>query len=175
MLTPHLLAEESLVNFDPTSAIWILGIFLVLVVVLYKTAWKHVLAGLNAREERIRSDIASAEAARAKAEASLKEFNTQLATAEKKAGDLMSQAAVDAEKIATSIKMRAQHEAEEIKERAVKEIEAAKQAAMTEIYEQTAELATSVAEKIIRRSLTASDQRDLVAQSLDELKAVQAN
>ena len=99
MLITPLLAEGDLVAFDFASAIWILGIFLVLVIILYKTAWKHVLAGLKAREERIRGDIAAAEAAKAKADASLKEFNAQLASAEDKAKNILAQAALDAEKI----------------------------------------------------------------------------
>ena len=71
--------------------------------------------------------------------------------------------------------MKAQQEAEEAKDRATKDIEAAKQAALTEIYTQTADLATSIAEKIIRRSLNANDQRDLVDQSLEQLKSARRN
>jgi F-type H+-transporting ATPase subunit b len=154
------------------SAIWVLGIFLVVVIILYRTAWKHVLAGLKAREDRIRKDITDAEAARAKAEQTLAQYNAQLATAEQKVRDLLTQAGVDAEKIATNVRMKAQQDAEEAKERATKEIEAAKRAALTEIYEQTADLATAVAEKIIRRNLNAQDQRDLVSQSLDEMQSL---
>ena len=154
------------------EALWVVIIFVVLLAVLYPTAWKSVLAGLKAREQRIRNDIAEAEAARAKAEATLKEFNTQLATAEQRTRDMLAKATIDGEKLATSIRMNAQAEAEEIKERANREIEAARDAALREIYEKTAELATSVAEKIIRRNLNASDQQDLVRQSLDQLQAV---
>ena len=147
-------------------------IFAVLLAVLYPTAWKSVLAGLKAREQRIRNDIAEAEASRAKAEATLREFNTQLATAEQRTRDMLAKATVDGEKLATSIRMNAQAEAEEIKERANREIEATRDAALREIYEKTADLATSVAEKIIRRNLNANDQQDLVRQSLDQLQAV---
>ena len=129
---------------------------------------------LKAREDRIRKDIAEAEAARVKADESLKQYNARLVEADQKIQVLLGQAATDAEKIATSIKMRAQHDAEETKERATKEIESAKQAAIAEIYQQTAELATTIAEKIIRRSLNADDQRDLVKQSLDQLQSLNA-
>ncbi len=46
------------------SIIWVLIFFAIVVIVLYKAAWKNVLASLKAREERIRKDIADAEAAR---------------------------------------------------------------------------------------------------------------
>ncbi len=169
------LADGGLVSFDWGSAIWILCIFTILVVLLYKFAWKHVLAGLKAREERIRKDIADAEAARTKAEETLRLYDTRLAEAEQKVRDILDRAAADAEKIGTSIRMKAQQEAEEAKEHATKEIEAAKQTALTEIYAQTADLATSIAEKIIRRNLNAGDQRDLVDQSLQQLQSVGRN
>jgi F-type H+-transporting ATPase subunit b len=171
---PHTLplADGGLLDFDFASMLWVLGIFLVVVIVLYRTAWKNVRAGLTAREARIRKDIADAEAVRLKSEQTLAQYNTQLATAEQKVRDLLNQAGVDAERIATNIRMKAQQEAEEAKERATKEIEAAKRSALAEIYEQTADLATKVAEKIIRRNLNAADQRDLVSQSLQEMQSV---
>jgi F-type H+-transporting ATPase subunit b len=177
MLTPSffLADEPGLLSFDFASALWVLGIFLAVVIILQKTAWKNVLAGLKAREGRIRKDISDAENARLAAEKALSQYNAQLAGGEQKVRDLLNQAAVDAEKIATGIRMKAQQEAEEAKDRATKEIEAAKQAALNEIYTQTANLATSVAEKIIRRSLNADDQRDLVEQSLAQLKSAGQN
>jgi F-type H+-transporting ATPase subunit b len=167
-----LLADGELIQPDLGASLWVLGIFLVVAIILYQTAWKNVLIGLKAREERIRKDIADAEAARVKADESLRQYNLRLAEAEEKVRNILDKATVDAERIATGIRMKAQQEGEEAKERATKEIEAAKQTALTEIYEQTANLATSVAEKIIRRNLNPDDQRDLVAQSLQQLQGV---
>ena|SRR5256714_880970 len=154
------------------EALWTVIIFLVLLVVLYLTAWKSVLRGLKAREERIRNDIAEAEAARARAEATLREYNTQLAAAESRVREMLNTATKDGERIATEIRMRAQKDAEEAKTRATKEIESAKTQALGEIYQQAAELSTSIAEKILRRNINAEDQKDLVKRSLDELQTV---
>ena len=149
-------------------------IFALLVAILGKYAWGPILSGLKAREEKIRKDIAEAEAARAKAQATLDEYNRQLATAEQKVREMIAQATRDGENLATQIRARAQQEAEDTKERAIKDIDAARDQALSEIYQQTAELATRVAEKIIRRNLNADDQRDLVNQSLQELQTVGA-
>jgi F-type H+-transporting ATPase subunit b len=174
MLTSIFLAEAGLLDFDPASALWVLVIFTFVVLFLYKGAWKNVLAGLKAREDRIRSAIADADAARLKGETALSEFNAQLATAETQAREILSKATVEAERLASGIRARAQQEAEEIKEKAMQEIESSKRQALTEIYDQSADLATAIAEKILRRNLNADDQRDLVKQSLDELQAVHA-
>jgi F-type H+-transporting ATPase subunit b len=168
-------AQPQLMSFDYRSDLWILGIFLVVCIVLYKTAWKNVLIGLKAREDRIRKDIADAEAARIKADELLRQYNAKLADAQQQVQAVLAQATADAEKIATSLKMRAQQEAEEAKERATAEIEQAKRNALAEIYDQTANLATAVAEKIIRRQLNPNDQRDLVNESLSQLQSISKN
>jgi F-type H+-transporting ATPase subunit b len=158
-----------------TSGLWVLAIFLIVLAILYPTAWKNILAGLQAREQRIRNDITQAEAARAKAEATLREYNTQLAAAEQRVRDMIATATADGERMAAQIRTRGEQEAQEIKERANKEIEAASKQAIAEVYEQTANLATSVAEKILRRSLNAEDQRDLVSRSLDQVQNIKNN
>jgi F-type H+-transporting ATPase subunit b len=160
------------INEGLISAVTTLVVFLVLVVVLGKFAWGPIAGGLKAREEKIRKDILDAEEARAKAEATLRDYNTQLATAENRVRDMLSKATADGEKLATGIRMKAQQEAEEIKERSQRDIEAARDQALREIYEKTAELSTSIAEKIIRRNLNPADQQDLVRQSLDQLQTV---
>lgn len=157
------------------SALWVIIIFGVMLAILYPTAWKNVIAGLKAREDRIRNDIKQAEAAHAKAEASLREYNAQLATAEQRVRDMITTATADGERMAAQIRTRAESEAQDAKERATKEIEAAKHQAIAEIYEQTAILATSVAEKILRRNLNADDQRDLVTRSLDQVQNIKDN
>jgi F-type H+-transporting ATPase subunit b len=147
-------------------------IFVILVAVLGKYAWGPIVVGLKAREDKIRKDIADAEATRARAEATLREYNQQLATAEQKVRDMLSKAATDAEQLAAQMRTRAQQEAEETRERAIQEIDAARDQALSEIYEQTADLATRVAEKILKRNLNADDQRGLIDQSLREMQAV---
>jgi F-type H+-transporting ATPase subunit b len=158
-----------------TSAIWVLVIFGIVCVILYPTAWKNIMAGLKAREQRIRGDIAAAEATRAKAEDTLKEYNTQLAAAEQRVRDMITAATADGERMAAQIRARGETEANDAKDRATKEIEAAKKQALSEIYDQTATLATSVAEKILRRSLNSDDQRDLVTRSLEQVSNIKNN
>ncbi|HZN63981.1 MAG TPA: F0F1 ATP synthase subunit B [Tepidisphaeraceae bacterium] len=147
-------------------------VFALLMAILGKYAWGPIAAGLKAREERIRKDIADAEAARAKAEATLREYSAQLASAETRVREMLTKATADGEAIAAGIRTRAQQESEETKERAMREIEGARTQAVAQLHEEAAVLATAVAEKILRRNLSAEDQRDLVAQSLDELQSV---
>ena len=163
-------AQPPLIAFDAVTAIWVVVIFVLLLAVLYPTAWKSVLAGLKQREEHIRKDIADAEAARQRAEATLKQYNTQLAAAEQAVRDMIAKAMADGEKMATTIRQKATEEAEQVRVKATADIETAKKQAIIEIHAQTAELATAIAEKIIRKNLNVDDQRELVRASLVELQ-----
>ncbi|HYO07519.1 MAG TPA: F0F1 ATP synthase subunit B [Tepidisphaeraceae bacterium] len=155
-------------------AVTTLVVFALLLAVLGKFAWGPIASGLKAREEKIRRDIADAEAARVRSEATLRQYNEQLAAAEGRIREMMTKATADAERIATNLRMQAQQESEEIKERASRDIEAARRAALADIYAQAAELSTSVAERILRRNLNADDQRDLVDRSLEQFQTAGA-
>ena len=70
----ELIPAEPLSNQHLLESVWVLIIFGLMVVVLYPTAWKQVLAGLKSREEHIRKNIADAETARINAEKSLANY-----------------------------------------------------------------------------------------------------
>ncbi len=167
--------KPELISFDPATAIWVLVVFIVMLAVLYPTAWRGVLAGLKAREERIRKEIADAEAARTKAEATLAEYNRKLAEAEGRVRDMLSRAQGDAERLATAIREKAAVDSEGIKAKALADIEDAGKAAVAQVHEQAVELSTLIAEKIIRRNLKPEDQRELVNSSLQQLEAAKRN
>lgn len=178
--TPVLAAEEAPeatsplygINQGLITGICTIVIFVLLLAILGRYAWGPIVKGLSDREKKIRTDIAEAEAARAKAEALLRDYNKQLADAEERARGIITRAGADAEALGAQIRTRAQQEAEEARERATKDIEVAKNQAIRDIYEQSANLATSVAEKIIRKSLNANDYRDMVDQSLGQLESM---
>jgi len=163
--------QHRLIEFDPASAIWVIIIFVVLLIILYPTAWKQVLAGLKRREERIRKDIEDAEATRKRAEETLQAYSNQLAEAENRVREMISGASAQAAKIAAEIRAKAQQEGEETRQRAMREIDSAKQQAISDIYQRAAEISTSIAAKILRRNINVEDQRELVRQGLEELQS----
>ncbi len=154
------------------QALWTVIIFVVLLAILYPTAWKSVLAGLKKRESRIREDIANAEAARKRAEQTLGEYNARLATAENNVREMLAKATADGERLATTIRMQAQKEAEEAKERATKDIESARETAVRQVREEAVNLATLMAEKVLRRNLNPDDQRELLRGSLEQMQTI---
>ncbi len=150
-------------------------VFLILFFILYKKAWGPILSGLQDRETKIKGDLEQAEKAATEAKQTLELYKEQLASAQEEAKRVIDQARSDAQKIAGQLRSDAESEIRTLRERATADIAAAKESAVNEIYNQTANLATSIAGRILRREINESDQEQLVRESLAELGNVNKN
>lgn len=164
-----------LLSFDVGSYIWKIIIFTVFLIVLAKFVWPPILKGLQSREQKQRDDLKSAEDAAKDAQKTLAEYKQQLAEAQKEAQRIIDESRTAAQQVAAQVKAQAETDAKNLRQRNAAEIQAAKEQAITELYQHTAEIATQVAAKIIRKELNASDQQALVNQSLEELSSVNRN
>ena len=151
-------------------AVFTLLVFGTLVFLLRKLAWGPIAGGLEQRERKIRDDIEAAERARADSERKQAEYKRQMDGAEQRVRDLLAQAQADGQQLATRIRLQAQEEAEEIKERATREIEQSRRDAVEQVRSEAANLSVLIAEKILRREVTADDQQRLIDASLDEME-----
>jgi F-type H+-transporting ATPase subunit b len=157
------------------NSFWVLLIFIIMLVILYPTAWRGIVQGLKKREDRIRTDIEDAEKARAAAEAMLKESTANLAAAEAKTRELIAAATTQGQQLAAHIRQQAQNETQSIAQRTTQDIAAARDAALRDVHNQAALLSTAVAEKIVRQNLNDTDQEQLIRESLNQLQTVQSN
>ncbi|MFK7788745.1 MAG: F0F1 ATP synthase subunit B [Phycisphaeraceae bacterium] len=151
------------------EAIWNLLVFTILLAVLAKFVFPVIRDGLKAREAKLEGDLTAAEKAKADAEASVAEYKLKIAEAQKEAQVVIDEAKKSAEQVAAKIKSETETEIGKMKERAQAEIASAKDAALGEVYAQTAELSTQIASRILKREINASDQQQLVSDSLAEL------
>lgn len=136
--------------------------------VLSKTAWPRIVGGLEARENKIRSEVFAAEAARKEAAASLQDYQKSLAEARAEAQRMIEQTRAEQARLAADLKIKAESELNDLREQARRSIEAAKKAALAEVYAEAANLATTVAGKILQREFNAGDQGRLVEESLQQ-------
>jgi len=144
-------------------------VFLILFVVLSKFAWGPILKGLQDRERKIKEDLHRAETASREAASMLQEYQNKLAEGHAEAGRIIEQGKSDAQRIAAGLKEQAQKEIDQMRHRAQSEITTAKEQAITEIYSQAAELATTVAGRILQREINPTDHQQLIKESLDTL------
>jgi len=152
-------------------AIWTLIVFLGLMLVLGRFAWKPLIKALDEREAHLEHVLLDSERARNEAEALVAQHRRELARAADQVRALMDEARKEAQASADSVLRRAQAEAEAARERAEREIANARDQAMMEIWSKTADLAVSVAGRVLTRELNESDHRRLVEVALGELPA----
>ena len=146
--------------------------FLIVLVILTKYAWKPILTGLQDRENKIRQDLAQAEAANKSAQQTLADYERKLTEAHAEARKLLEQAKVDADKVRQRLAGETEAEIAKLRERAAAEIGQAKSQAVQELYSRAAELSVVFAEKVLQRNITDADTQSLVNNSLRELDEV---
>jgi len=149
--------------------IWGTISFVVLFLLLYKFAWPALKNGMEARTERIRSDLDSADGAKADAERILEDYRTQLADARNESARIIEEARQAADSLRRDQEQRLQTELAELRERAAGDIEAAKRQAIADLRGDVAELAIGAAEVIVQRSLDRDTQARLVDNYIEQV------
>lgn len=145
-----------------SSTIWAIVSFLVVVAILLKTVFPKILAAMDSRAQEIRDGLDAAEKARAEAEEMMSRHQSDLAKAREEAAGIVTEAKSDAEKLAASIRQKANDEAEERSARAVRDIEQAKNTALDSIQRQAAALSIDIASELIKKNLNADDHKALI-------------
>jgi F-type H+-transporting ATPase subunit b len=149
--------------------IWTSVVFVVLLLVLSRFAWKPMLAALQKREESIRSALEEADRARAEAQRMREQFQQDANQAQDQVRQLMEQSRRDAQQLKDQMQAEAKAEAQKERERLHREIETARDQALQQLWTQAAQLAAVVSSKAIGRQLTAEDHHRLVDEALAEL------
>ena len=150
-------------------SIWTIAVFLVLLFVLGKYAWKPMLQGLEQREHSIQSAMEEAKKAKEEAQALRTQLAEDAAKAQDKVREVIDQARRDAEKVSADLLAKAKTEIQGERERFRRDVDTARDQAVKEIWGQAAQLATLISSKAIRRQLTPDDHRRLVDEAIAEL------
>jgi F-type H+-transporting ATPase subunit b len=150
--------------------LWTIVVFLILLLILRKYAWGPMLEGLQRREQYIRASREEAERARVEAERLRADLQAEMNRAAEKVRDLLDQARRDAQRATDEMLARARVEIQKERERLHREIGMARDQALQEIWNQTAQLATLISAKAIRRQLSPDDHRRLLDEAITELR-----
>ena len=146
---------------------WTLVIFVLLLILLKKFAWKPILKAVDDRNNSIKEALSSAEKAKLEMEQLsadndkiLNEARIQRDTIIKEARDIKNKTIADA-------KNKASIEAEKIISLAKEQIKNEKMKAMTELKNEIADISIQMAEKIIKTELKdAKSQKKLIEEDL---------
>lgn len=150
---------------------WQVVVFLLLVLLLAKMAWKPILRSIKEREHMIQEALDTAEKARHEM-SQLRLENEKLLH---EARDERDRILREAREIASHIKDEAAHDAKKMADKIVDDARAAinieKQAALKEVKVQVATFSLAIAEKIMKKNLsTDKAQKELVESYVRDLK-----
>lgn len=163
--------EKLLEQFSLGLFFWQLLLFVGLILLLKKFAWKPILDAVNEREEGIKDALLSAENAK-KEMMNLKADNQKLLDQARAERDTMIKEAREIkEKMIADAKSEAQVQGAKMIEQAKASIESEKNAALAELKSQVSGLSVDIAEKLLKAELSNKEsQSALVEKMLGEVK-----
>jgi len=150
---------------------WQLVIFLIVLFLLAKFAWKPILSSLKEREDSIETALRMADQAKLEMQL-LKASNEKLLAEARQERDRMLQEATQmANQLIEQAKTKATEEGGRMIVQAREAIQNEKNAALAEVKNTAAQLSVDIAERILRRELTdTAAQQQLVDSYLKDVK-----
>ena len=166
--------NNPLVQLDPGLFVWTIVTFLLLLTVLSKFAWKPLLKMLKDREDLIRTSLEDAE----KAQTELAKLNAEgekiINKARAEAQTILSGGKAASAKLKDEILNDAKEKAKSIAADATKQIQVEKEKAIAEIKSEVVNLSLSIVEKLIKKNLSAENNKVLIDESLSHVKKYEA-
>jgi F-type H+-transporting ATPase subunit b len=161
-------SEAKPLEFKSDLAIWTAVVFLVLLGVLWKFAWKPIAEGLDKREKQIADQIAESERNNRDARQLLADYQQKLAASQGEVRGILDQARRDGEKLSREMLEKTKNEVREEHQRALQQIDAATAGALAELAQRGATLAVELAGKIVGAELNPKSHADLVQKAVSE-------
>jgi F-type H+-transporting ATPase subunit b len=149
--------------------VWTLFLFGVSMYILSKVAFPRIAEALDKRQRAIEEAIDTADRTRREADELLAEYRERLTAARQQADDIVARARRAGEQQEADAVGAGRRRREELLEQARKDIQAETRRAIQEIRAEVADLTILATEKVTRKTLTADDQRRLVAEAVAEL------
>ena len=162
--------NNPLVQPDPGLFIWTIITFLVLLALLAKFAWTPLLQALEGRQERIRRSLEDADKARQELERLQQESAKIMQQARIEAESIVAQTRADAERLREELKQKAKEEADNILRNAQQQIQLQTRQAIQQIRHEVADIAVSLASKLLERNLAKEDNARLIDDTLKQIE-----
>ena len=160
--------EKVATPFDINGGVilWTVGIFLILLGLLWWLGWPEILKMVEEREHRIQKQLDEAERARAEAQKLLEEHKKLVADGKAQAQEILSTAKSAAGKEREALLAKTREEQELMLDRARQDITAEKEKAIQALRREAVELSIAAASKLIEKNLSTDSNRKLVSDYL---------
>jgi len=146
--------EKLISEFSIGLFFWQTIIFILLIFLLKKYAWKPILDAVNEREEGIKNALLSAEKAKEEMASLQSDNEATLKKARAERDSLLKEAREIKQQLIDDAKNEAQSEAKKIISQAQETIQNEKKAAISDLKNQVATLSIDIAEKVLKEKLS---------------------
>ena len=163
--------NNPLVQLDPGLYIWTIVVFLILLALLGKFAWRPLLEALEQRQESIRRSLDDAAKAKQELERLQTESQRILAEARSEAESIVARTRDDANRLRDEMRQKAQAEAANIVKNAQKQIELETNRAIQQIRHEAVDLSVAIASKLLQRNVSKQDNERLIEETFRQLEA----
>ena len=164
--------NNPLVQPDPGLFIWTIVVFLVLLALLAKFAWRPLLEALDSRQAMIRKSLDDAQQAGRELQRLTQESAEIIRTARSEADAIISRSRLDADRLREEMKQKARGEADYIVRDAQRQIQLQTGQALQQIRKEAAELSVMIASKILQRSISKEDNERLIDDALKQIESL---
>ncbi len=143
--------------------------FVILFFFLKKFAFPPILAALDEREKKIRSDFEESEKLKQDVEEIKVDLEKKLKAAHEKAETIVQLAQDEAKKLQEKTVQETEAKVKQVQREAEQEIDSSKNKLLQEIRSYTAALTIASAEKFLKKSLGDADKKRLADESIDQV------
>ena len=154
---------------ETNEIIWGALSFFLLFFFMVKKGFPAVKGAMDARADRIRSDLDAAEQAKIDAKAVEADYVARLADAKGEASRLIDEARGTADRLRADLAARAEADIADLRERAAADIESSRQQAIADLRVEVAGIALGAAERVVQASLDAEVHGHLIDAYIDEV------
>ena len=156
-------------DINPSTVIFAIINFCILVVGLKVFLYKPVCNMLDSRKEEVANNLNSAEEAKLEAQKLKDEYAAQIQNARAEAQDIINQAAKIGEQTKADIVSEAREEAARLTAKAQADIAREKTEALNEIRNEIADLAVLAAAKVVGKTIDVADHQNMVNDFVKEV------
>jgi len=155
--------------FDPET--WVAIAFVILMVLFgYLGVFKKAMDALDHRADRIKAELDDATRLKQEAAKVLADYKARSATAEREAADIIANAKVEAERIATEAKAKMEDFVARRTKTAESKIALAEAQAVADVRAAAAEAAVQAASTILSQSVKGQVADDLLTKGINEVR-----
>ncbi|MCK4935469.1 MAG: F0F1 ATP synthase subunit B [Elusimicrobiales bacterium] len=162
---------EALVKPEFGLMFWTISIFIILLILLSKMAWKPLIQAIEDRENNLRLERETAQKDREEAELIRQNLDEKLSDLKKNVGLKLDEARKEGQKQRDKILGEARDNAQKLLENSRKALSAEKDKLAKELKNDIAEISLKAAEKVLKKSVDANINKTIVADLIDDIES----